>query len=323
MDPALFLADLEHKPTTLRAAAAVLETNEWRWPIADPRRVVLIGMGSSLYAAQVAALRMRRAGIVAIAESGSAERTLPVGRDDLVIGISAGGSSIETNTLFATCAAATTVALTNTLGSAITDAAAHSVPLHAETERGGVACRSYTHTLIALLQLEQQLTGVDLALAETVDRAADATQHLLEMRGEWLEAAVDVVDGPTGSWMIAPLERLASAMQSALMMRECPRRAAVGCETGDWSHVDVYLTRTLDYRAVVFPGSRWDESAAQWLIDRAATVLSVGGEFRGAGSTVRYPGDDHPLVRLLVETTVVELIAARMWATPRPIQEQR
>ncbi len=323
MDPALYLADLEHKPATLRAAAEMIESNEWRWPIADPRRVVLIGMGSSLYAAQVAARRMRRGGIVAIAESGSAECTLPVRRDDLVIGISAGGSSIETNTLFATCASATTVALTNTPGSAITDAAEHVVPLHAEAERGGVACRSYTHTLVALLQLEQQLTGMDLALADAVDRAADATQHLLETRGEWLEGAIDVVDGPAGSWMIAPLERLASAMQSALMMRECPRRAAVGCETGDWSHVDVYLTRTLDYRAVVFPGSLWDEPAAQWLTDRAATVLSVGSGFRGARSTVRYPGDEHPLVRLLAETTVVELIAAHMWATPPPSQEHR
>jgi glutamine---fructose-6-phosphate transaminase (isomerizing) len=270
MDPALFLADLEHKPTTLRAAAATLATNEWRWPVAEPRRVVLIGMGSSLYAAQVAALRMRRGGVLAVAESGSADATLPVGRDDLVIGISAGGSSIETNRLFATCAAGTTIALTNNVGSAITDAAQHVMPLHADIERGGVACRSYTHSLIALLQLEQQLIGTDLALVDAVRRAADATDYLLDTRSEWLQAANDLVDGPAGSWMIAPLERLASAMQSALMMRECPRRAAVGCETGDWSHVDVYLTRTLDYRAVVFPGSRWDEAAAQWLVDRAA-----------------------------------------------------
>lgn len=321
MDPALYLADLEHKPATLRAAAHRLAANEWRWPVAAPRRVVLVGMGSSLYAAQVAALRMRRVGVVAIAESGSAEATLPVERDDLVVGISAGGSSIETNTLFASCRQATTIALTNTVASTITDVATHVVPLYADPERGGVACRSYTHTLIALLQLEQQLSGVDLTLSDATARAADAVQHLLETRDDWLDAAVDLVDGPAGSWMIAPVERLASAMQSALMIRECPRRPAVGCETGDWSHVDVYLTRTLDYRAVVFPGSRWDEPAAEWLTARAATVLSVGGAFPGARIAVRFPGDDDPLVRLLVETTVVELIAAQMWAAPSHIQE--
>ena len=38
------------------------------------------------------------------------------------------------------------------------------------------------------------------------------------------------------------------------MVREGPRRAADGCETGDWNHVDVYLTKTLDYRALMFTG---------------------------------------------------------------------
>jgi fructoselysine-6-P-deglycase FrlB-like protein len=315
VDAALFLTDLERKPATMRATARALGAGEWRWPIASqPRRVVLIGMGSSLYAAQVAALRLRAAGVMAVAESGSATRTLPVTGADLVVGISAGGSSLETHTLLATCSAAQTVALTNTTGSAITADADSSVDLLAGPELGGVACRSYTHTLIALLQLEQQLIG-DLALAERVRRAADATSHLLDTRADWLNAAAESVDGPHGSWMVAPLERGSSAAQSALMMREGPRRPAVGCETGDWSHVDVYLTRTLDYRAVVFPGSRWDEPAAAWLTKRKSRVLAIGGHLPGAALTVRYPGDDDPIVQLLTETTVVELIAAHLWST--------
>jgi hypothetical protein len=184
-----------------------------------------------------------------------------------------------------------------------------------------VACRSYTHTLIALLQLETLLTGHDLGLADRVQQAADATSHLLDSRGDWLDAAATLVDGPHGSWMIAPLERNSSGAQSALMMRECPRRPAVGCETGDWSHIDVYLTRTLDYRAVLFPGSRWDEQAADWLVKRRSQVLAVGGEFRGAALTIRYPGDDDPLVRLLTETIIIELVAARLWSTTTFAQE--
>ena len=50
-----------------------------------------------------------------------------------------------------------------------------------------------------------------------------------------------VVDGPV--YTIAPYERLSSALQSALMFREAPRIAADGCETGDWLHVDLYLTK--------------------------------------------------------------------------------
>ena len=65
------------------------------------------------------------------------------------------------------------------------------------------------------------------------------------------------------------------------MVREGPRRHADACETGDWSRVDVYLTKTFDYRALVFSGSRWDAAAAEWLTDRGATVVSVGGSFPG------------------------------------------
>ena len=71
---------------------------------------------------------------------------------------------------------------------------------------------------------------------------------------QWLDDAVAELAGPDGTWLISPLERWSSAMQGALMLREVPRRPAVGCETGEWSHVDVYLTKTLDYRAIVFTG---------------------------------------------------------------------
>ena len=71
-------------------------------------------------------------------------------------------------------------------------------------------------------------------------------------------------------------------MQGALMVREGPRRAADGCETGDWNHVDVYLTKTLDYRALLFSGSRFDSDALKWMRDRHSHVVTVGAEPDGA-----------------------------------------
>ena len=50
---------------------------------------------------------------------------------------------------------------------------------------------------------------------------------------------------------IAPAERIGTALQGALMVREGPRRGSDAGETGDWSHVDVYLTKTMDYRALL------------------------------------------------------------------------
>ena len=52
MDPTLFTADLERKPQTLRALAAALDDGSARWPLpTHVSRVLLIGMGSSLFAA--------------------------------------------------------------------------------------------------------------------------------------------------------------------------------------------------------------------------------------------------------------------------------
>ena len=53
----------------------------------------------------------------------------------------------------------TTVALTNTPGSAITQRCGAVVDLVAESEVGGVACRSYQHTLALLVALECHLIG--------------------------------------------------------------------------------------------------------------------------------------------------------------------
>ena len=183
----------------------------------------------------------------------------------------------------------------------------------AEPEPGGVACRSFQHTLVALLALEEQLTGVDLGLAARVRRCADATEALLTEQA-WLDDVAAALDGPHGVYAIAPSDRISSALQGALMVREGPRRPADGCETGDWSHVDVYLTKTLEYRALLFPGSRHDAAARDWLAQRGATVVTVGAGEPSDAVQVRYPGDDDPMVALLTEVLVPELLAARWWA---------
>jgi glutamine---fructose-6-phosphate transaminase (isomerizing) len=111
---------------------------------------------------------------------------------------------------------------------------------------------------------------------------------------------------------------MSSALQGALMLREVPRRQADACETGDWSHVDVYLTKTMDYRALVFPGSRHDGEASRWMIERETTAVAVcrddGPAFTGAATSVVYPTGGHPLAALLVETLVPELVAAEWFS---------
>lgn len=317
MKPDGFAADIDRKPEVLaRLAASLARTDPWSSVVPpDVERVVLLGMGSSAYAGGVAAARMRARGVVASSDLASS-RTLPNwGPGTLVVATSASGGSVETlDALDRLPAGTRTVALTNTSDSAITARCDAVVMLDADPEVGGVACRSYQHTLALLLALECHLTGDSRgALAATVDAAAHASAHLLDTRQEWLDEVSGLLLGPAGTHLAAPAHRFCSAQQGALMLREGPRRPAIGCETGDWSHVDVYLTKTTDYRLLVFAGSPWESQLAEWTTLRGSTVVGVGGDVAGAGHVLRYPGDADDDVRLLTEVLVPELVAAQAW----------
>lgn len=317
MKPDGFVADLQRKPDVLgRLATRLADGNPWAAVVpADTERVVLLGMGSSAYAGGVAAARLRAAGIVATSELASTQLLPRWGTGALVVATSASGGSIETlDALGRLPEPVRTIALTNTAGSAITEKCDASVSLWAEPEIGGVACRSYQHTLVLLLALECHLTGTDTAvLAAAVAAAAEASAHLLDSEKDWLPTVSDLLLGPSGTHLAAPAHRFCSAQQGALMLREGPRLSAVGCETGDWSHVDVYLTKTTDYRLLVFAGSEWEAQLAEWTTARGSTVVGVGGSVAGATYTLRYPGDSDDLTRLLTEVLVPELVAARAW----------
>ena len=115
--------------------------------------------------------------------------------------------------------------------------------MHAGTEAGGVACRTYLHTLVALLALEQQLTGVGPATGERVKRSAAAIAYLLDRRHGWLPPVIEAVEGTEGCGSGAGrATRVGAAGRVDGSRRATPQ--ADGCETGDWNHVDVYLTKT-------------------------------------------------------------------------------
>ena len=304
-DPDAFLGDLEAKPAALRSLAPRLEADPWR-EVESTGRTVFVGMGSSRFAALPVAAMLRANGRDVVVERASAVAVAPAALGTLAVAISASGTTPETVAALARHrdGGSTTVAITNAEGSPLTEVAEQYISLGAGEETGGVACRSFQHTIAVLLAMLDARRAADAAR-----RAADATEDLLDRRASWLPQAADVV-GDTGRvFVLAPDERISSAEQGALMFREGPRVAADACETGDWLHVDVYLTKPLDYRAVRFAGSRFDDDVARWIDERGGRLLSVGAVAGG----VRYRGDDDPDVALLAETLVPELVAADVW----------
>lgn len=325
MKPERFISDLQRKPETLLTLADRLrEVNPWAGLDIEPhRRLVLVGMGSSNYAGEVAAERLRALGINAIASLSSSDVPPLVTEGDLAVIISASGKSKETVAAAHYFASrCRTIGMTNTPDSPIESITDHHLAMHAEVEESGVACRSFQHTLALLLALEEHLhVFLDEAsepmyaphTAALISQAAQATEDLLAREDQWRPGVSERLLGPDGTTFVAPQGRLSSAKQSALMLRETPRLPAIACETGDWSHVDVYLTKTTDYRMLLFTGSPYEAELLEWCQQRGSTVVALGADVPTAQMTVRYRHDDVSDVRLLSEVLVAELVAARAY----------
>lgn len=200
----------------------------------------------------------------------------------------------------------TTIGITNRPESALGAAVDRCLELHAGEEVSGIACRSYQATL-ALLHM---LSGVP---AERIKAAADSSEALLESRGQWLDRVVSLLQGKAVH-VLAPAERFGSAEQGALMLREVPRVVADACESGDWSHVDVYLSKRPGLAVIMLRGSAWEPEVLEWAVRRRFPVITVGGPLPGATLDVPLGDGDDPVVRSLVENHVAELIAAELWS---------
>lgn len=201
MNPELFLADLEAKPAALATLAAHLSGAPFADLPGGITRVVFLGMGSSRYAAGVAAGRLRATGIDAYAEYGSAATSFPPSPGTLVVPISATGGSRETLDALARYRGKSSfvAAVTNNQDSKVTEGADAVLPMLAGEERGGVSCRTFQHTLALLLALENHLTGSHRSVAPLVWQAAEATADLLDRREEWLPWPSISSTAPTAS----------------------------------------------------------------------------------------------------------------------------
>jgi glucosamine--fructose-6-phosphate aminotransferase (isomerizing) len=166
VDPALFAADLASKADHLNELAALLAVNPWTGVLDSVgyergRRIIFVGMGSSHYAASVAAARLRAKGVICVAEIASSDLLPAPKPGDVVIAVSAGGGSVETKSAVEFYRGhSPIVLLTNKPESELAATVDAVVDVHAGAEVGGVACRSFAHTLALLLALEDYVVGL-------------------------------------------------------------------------------------------------------------------------------------------------------------------
>src|SRR6266702_2671782 len=94
MDPGSYLDDVERIPQTLGQLADALDRGLIPLELVRPAgvdRVLLLGMGSSAYAANVVAARLRAAGVMAVAEFASSPLLPPPTPGTLVLAVPSGG----------------------------------------------------------------------------------------------------------------------------------------------------------------------------------------------------------------------------------------
>ena len=259
----------------IAASADALTTflDAWRpVDVAGHSRWCLAGLGSSRYAALVAASLARSRGMSAWAEHAdlAGQGTAPAG-DLVLVAISASGRTPE---VVATAERhrerSLVVAVTNDASSALASLGDVVVPLHAGREASGIACRSFRAT-VAALALLMGSAGVD-DLRAAVDGLA---KRIAMPAAADLDAVAADLDGASSIDVVAPPGLLGLAEQAALMLREAPRLPAHAWETADWLHVAVYLALP-GHRAVLVPGSPTDDEVATFVASLDAAARGLG-----------------------------------------------
>ncbi|MBR8741531.1 sugar isomerase [Nocardiopsis sp. MG754419] len=321
-------ADLAGKPDALSALARRFP----RWdPYAalpalldeEPAAVRFLALGPARRACEVAATRLRRAGIGASADPSTSAEAPPAGAETLVVAVTLGDGQRELCTVLDRYVGRSpVVVLAPDADAVVARYADLLVPLHTGEVRTGTGCRAYQHALALLLLLGHRLgapVGGSGNFPGLLLRVAHAVGSLLERAPQWVPETARVLDSPTGVHLVAPAERTASAAQGVQVLRRGPVRPAYEAETGEWSHTDRHLAAVTDYKALLFAGSSYDQRFAEHLGQLRGTFVAVGStpdreRVPGAAATLRYPGDTDPDVSLLTEPVVAELLAAHWWA---------
>lgn len=261
-------------------------------------RIAFTGLGSSRYAAMIAASDLRAAGASAWVEYASTGAPTAPAPDLALVAISASGRTAE---VIASArrhrGTSLVVGVTNDPDSELASAADHVLPLNAGAEAAGIATRTFRASVAVLAMLAARTPP---SLAGTVSDLSTA----IEGRDDWLPDISEALDGASAIDVLADAAMLGLAEQAALMLREAPRLPATAHDTGDWLHTAVYLALP-GHRALLFPGAASDTEVI-------ATI-----ERRG-GAVIRVPGADaaperDPFRRAIVESVVGELIAAELW----------
>jgi glucosamine--fructose-6-phosphate aminotransferase (isomerizing) len=291
-------------------------------------RVIVTGMGGSLFAAVPAVSHFEQQGYLAQAVE-SAELlhygSAHLRAADLGIVISRSGESIEPVLLAEKMrhAGMTVIAVTNVPGSKLEQLAHLTLAIGAQADKL-IAVQTYTGTVLTLLLLaEEVLAGDNHQLSEACAAALPALSSHIDQCLRAGDSWKDLLMGGT-LYLLGRGPALASVYEGALLLHETAKAAAVGMSSGQFRHGPAEVV-SKDFRAVVFgtpPQTQiLDRSLADDLFSLGADVRWIGPspehapdhreDRRHAPSLVPWP-EIPPLLAPLFEIVPLQVAAYRL-----------
>lgn len=324
-----YLADILEQPEALRSIAKVYKKHaawqQLRSGITSGRyqQVVLTGMGGSYNSLFPTWLHLNQHGIPAIhVEASELIHYAPAilsgdrGQHTLFVVVSQSGESIEIQRLLdLTSEQIDIVSITNRSDNSLVRRSQISLPTQAGAEVG-VATKTYTSGLALLHLLGRSLSG-QYQPQDHLDllKVADDMELLLSTWSEWVEPAVEHWQTATFFSFLGRGPAVATAMNSALILKEAARLAAVGLSGGQFRHGPMEaLSPHSGVMLFANQGSTWDiqQRLADDIAERGGRVVFVGPETAAANRVnLHLPVVDEFLSPLL-EILAAQLLAAKL-----------
>lgn len=272
-----YLHDLLDQPEALRRAASGLTKTSSAETIAcllrQADRVVLTGMGSSLYALYPLYLRLLDLGILVhlteTAELIHYQRALLTA--GTVLAVSQSGRSAEIVRLAEELPSSSRLlAITNDEESPLARRANLVLPLNAGPEVT-VSCKTYLASLLVLEWISRSLSGESSVGEQLTEAAATVERYLCEWR-KHVDFFASQSEGIEKLFLVGRGPSLAAAETGGLILKESTRFAAEGMSSAAFRHGPVEAAGP-GTMVLVFQG----EDGAALLSDRLARDIKLAG----------------------------------------------
>ena len=286
-------------------------------------RVIVTGMGGSLFAAVPAVSHLQQQGYLAHAVE-SAELLhygiASLRAADLGVVVSRSGESIEPVLLAEKMrdAGMTVIAVTNVPGSKLEQLAHLTLPIGSQADKL-IAVQTYTGTLLTLLLLAEEVSAGDSQpLNDACAAALPALSAHIDRCVHAGDSWQDLLTGGT-LYLLGRGPALGSVWEGTLLFHETAKAAAVGMSSGQFRHGPAEVV-SKDFRAVIF-GSPLQTQA----LDRALAddLFSLGADVRWIGPSAEHGDGVHHAPSLVDWPEIPPLLAPLFEIVPLQVAAYR